>query len=386
MMHRTGLFRERADWVIWAATRAFLMLIISGAIPWPEQVHDLDIYQRWFDQSLRHGHFPTDEMWQYPPLAGPVFAAGALLPGGRLGFALVFACFDAALMVLITRGSAPGRWQGRRLWAWAPLFVGPLLLARFDVVPTTLAVGALLAASRPGMSGAIAAVGAWLKVWPALTVLGLPRRALPRAVAAACLVSLAIGGVLLATTTDSLTFLTGQRERGIQIESVAAWPFLVARLFGAQVAIVYQFGSHEIVAPGVSQVGSLCAALSLLAIAAVVALRLIGRIEGHAPADVTLTVVLLSVVTSRVFSGQYFIWLLGLAALALGQPTNLASAIKWMLAAGLSTHLVYPWLYSALLDGSPVAVAVQSVRIVTILVATVLATRELLAGPRVASS
>lgn len=381
MMLRS-IARGRVDWLVWAATRLLLLLIIGGVIPWPEQVRDLDTYQRWFDQSLRFGHFPTDQMWQYPPLAGPVFALGALMPGGRVGFALWFLCFDAALMLMIRRNAAPGRERGPRLWAWCPLFVGPLLLARFDVVPTAFAVGALMLAGRPGASGGVAAIGAWLKVWPALTVLGLPRRALPRAVTVAFLVSVAVAALLLMTTTDSLAFLTGQRSRGIQIESVAAWPYLLARLFGAPVEVVYQFGAHEIVATGISQVGSVCAALSVLGIGAVAALRLIGRLEGHPPADVALTVVLISVVTSRVFSGQYFVWLLGLASLALGQPTRLTRAIRWLSAAGLATHLIYPWLYSALLAGSPLAVALQSVRIVTILVATTLATRELLAGPR----
>ena len=77
------------------------------------------------------------------------------------------------------------------------------------------------------------------------------------------------------------------------------------------------------------------------------------------------------VATSRVFSGQYFIWLLALAAVCLADPVTRMRRTIWLLiAAGLATHLVYPWLYSALLAGSPIAVLVQTVRVGLTLAAT----------------
>lgn len=370
----------RTDWLMWLLGRALLVAITMEAIPWAEQFNDLTIYARWVDDSLRHGEFPTDEMWQYPPLAGPVFLLGDLLPGARFGFVLLFLAVDAAIMAMLARQA--GRTligDGRRLWALAPVVTGPLLLARFDVVPTALAVASLLAAGRPGVSGAVAAVGTWLKVWPALVVVGLRRRLLPRAVAGALAASAAIVAILAATTTDPLSFLAGQRDRGLQVESVAAAPFLVGRMLGLPVEIVYRFGAHEVEAAGAAAVARVLPLVTVVLLAAVGVQRLRGRLEQLPPADVALAAVLFTVVTSRVFSGQYFIWLLGLAAVSVADPrSRMRRTTLLLVIAGLATHLVYPWLYSALLDAAEPAVLIQLARVALTIAATVTAAVALL--------
>jgi hypothetical protein len=147
----------------------------------------------------------------------------------------------------------------------------------------------------------------------------------------------------------------------------------VVRAFGGDISVAYQYGAHEVVAPGVAAVGTLSLVLTLLLLAMVGVQRLRGALEGLGAADVALAAVLFSVVTSRVFSGQYFIWLLALAALCLGEAASRMHRVTYLLlAAGLATQLVYPWLYSALLDGSLVALAVQTVRIGAMTAATVL--------------
>lgn len=371
----------RRDWLIWAATRAFVLGIIAGIIPWPAQVNDLTIYGDWAAADLSAGRFPEDPMWQYPPLAGPLLLLGWQLPGVHLGYALLFLAFDAVTMALVSaRARVTGMTEGRLLWAAVPVVTGPLLLARFDVVPTALAVAACLAAAtRPALSGGVAAVGAWLKVWPALAILGLRRRQLPVGILAAGAVSLVIVLVLLVTWTDTFSFLGQQRDRGLQIESVAAWPFLISRAVGGDISVVYQYGAHEVVGPGVTSVASLCVVLSLLLLAVVALQRLRGALDDLTAADVVLAATLFTVVTSRVFSGQYFIWLLGLAAVSLSEPTTRMRRVTALLiVAGLATHLVYPWLYSALLAGSWWAVAVQTVRIACTVAATALALMVLL--------
>jgi hypothetical protein len=370
-----GTRPARIDWATWLVLRMFLVAIIVGLIPWPEQVNDLTIYARWADESLQYARFPTDEMWQYPPLAGPVFLLGAWLPGDRLGFVTLFLGFDAAVMAMLThQARRSGRTAGTRLWALLPLIVGPLLLARFDVVPTAFAVAAVLMAARPVASGALAATGAWLKVWPVLVLAALRRRDLPRGVVGALVASALIVGVLVITTIDPLSFLGGQRDRGLQIESLAAWPFLVARLVGAPVEVVYRYGAHEIEASAVDCVALGVVVLTLILLGVVAVQRLRGVLDEVSGADVALATVLFTVATSRVFSGQYFIWLLALAAVTLGDPASrMRRTTALLIAAGLATQLVYPWLYSALLDGSPVAVAVQTVRVGLTLAATVFA-------------
>jgi hypothetical protein len=372
----------RRDWAIWALTRAFLLVIIAGWIPWPEQVNDLNIYAGWAADDLAAARFPDDFMWQYPPLAGLLLLAGWQLPDGHVGYALLFLIFDFAIMAMVSRNAQ--RWgeaTGRLLWALVPLVTGPLLLARFDVVPTAFAVAAAVVAARPTLSGGLAAVGAWMKVWPALVVAGLRRRDLPAGLFGAAVVSIVVAITVMLTWTDPFGFLGGQRDRGLQIESVGAWPFLVWRALGGDVAVVYQYGAHEVIAPGVAAVGDVSLVLTLLLLALVGVQRLRGALEGFAATDVALATVLFSVVTSRVFSGQYFIWLLALGALCLNDPRSRMRRVTALLVvAGLATQAVYPWLYTALLQGSLLAVCVQSVRIASTVAATALAVAALVRG------
>jgi hypothetical protein len=375
------------DWAIWLVLRLGLVAIIVGLIPWPEQVNDLTIYATWAADSLQFGRFPTDDMWQYPPLAGPVFLLGAWLPGDRIGFVSLFLGFDAAIMaMLIAQSRRTGLGGGSRLWALLPLIVGPLLLARFDVVPTAFAVAGVLMATRPVASGALAATGAWLKAWPVLVLAALRRRDLPRGVAGLLAASLVIAGVLAVTTVDPLSFLGGQRDRGLQIESLAAWPFLVARVAGAPVEVVYRYGAHEVDASGVDAVAGGVVLLTLVLLGVVAVQRLRGVLDQVPGADVALATVLFTVATSRVFSGQYFIWLLALAAVTLGDPSSrMRRTTLLLIGAGLATQVVYPWLYTALLDGNPVAVAVQTVRVGLTVAATLTALGVILRPGRAAA-
>jgi hypothetical protein len=374
-MTGTASSHTRTDWAIWLVLRLALVAIIAGLIPWPEQVNDLTIYADWAADSLGHGRFPTDEMWQYPPLAGPVFVLGSWLPGERLGFATLFLTFDAAVMAMLTaQARRTARGGGARLWALLPVIVGPLLLARFDVVPTAFAVAAVLMAATPLASGALAATGGWLKVWPVLVLAALRRRDLPQGVLGALVASLLIVGTLVVTTVDPMSFLGGQRDRGLQVESLAAWPFLVARSMGAPVEVVYRYGAHEIDAAGADAVAGGVVVLTLILLAVVAVQRLRGALDEVSGADVALATVLFTVATSRVFSGQYFIWLLGLAAVTLGDPASrMRRTTVLLIAAGLATQLVYPWLYSALLDGNLLAVAVQTLRVGLTVAATLVA-------------
>jgi hypothetical protein len=131
---------------------------------------------------------------------------------------------------------------------------------------------------------------------------------------------------------------------------------------------------------------SIIAGLSVLATAALLGLvgvqRLRGRLEHLVAADVALAAVLFSVVTSRVFSGQYFVWLLALGAVCLGESGSRMRRTVWLLvAAAAATHAVYPWLYTALLEGNPAALLVQSARIGLTVAAAVGAAGVLVSRP-----
>jgi hypothetical protein len=170
------------------------------------------------------------------------------------------------------------------VWVWVVggFAIGPLLLMRYDVIVTALAVGGLIAApaasvrTRWSLRGALIGLGTMVKAWPGTLILGLPprgpgRRALGWAVGTA----LAVTGILSYCLTGAFSFLSGQSNRGIEVESVLASPFMVAHWFGYPVKVVHAYGSFQISGPGVSAVGSFAELLTVVGVGIVLWWRLL---------------------------------------------------------------------------------------------------------------
>ncbi len=362
--------------VTFALTRAWLLLIPFGLIPYiggTLVINDVTLYEQWA-QILQTGRYPVgDQMWQYPPLVGPVFALGALVPPDpTLGLMLVMLAFDVATFVVLMRRTGHGAsLEGPWAWIVAGMLIGPVWLTRFDVIPTFFAVLGLLAVSRPARSGAWLAVGALLKVWPALLLLSVPRRAFPKALAAFVVTCGAILMTLVLTMDGASSFASEQRERGLQVESVPAWLFLVAHLFGWPRRFVYRYGAMEVSAPGVEAVALAVTVATVVSLAALVILRFSGRLDDASPADIALVVVLVSMVTSRVLSPQYLVWVGGIAAVCLlDRGTRMRPVIALLMPVAALGQILYPMHYDWLLSDRWEGLALQTARILLLLVAT----------------
>lgn len=367
-------------WWVWptaafAATRIWLLLIPFGAFAYPGGtlvINDVELYAQWA-VILQSGQFPVnDQMWQYPPLIGPLMAFGALLPPSpTIGLVLLMLAFDAGTFAVLMRatgrgGSAAGPWT----WIIAGMLVGPVWLTRFDVVPTLLAVLALLAISRPLRAGALLGVGALLKVWPGLLLLALPRRQLPRALIGFAASAATLLIVLSVTMSGVTSFASEQRERGLQVESVPAWFFLVGHHLGWSRRFEYRYGAMEVIAQGTGAVALAVTAVGALGLAAVLVARLTGRLERARPADVALTVVLLSMVTSRVLSPQYLVWVAGIAAVCmLDRETLMRPVVALLAPVALFGQVLYPMHYDWLLSDRLPGLFLQTVRVVLLVVA-----------------
>lgn len=362
--------------VSWAITRALLLGTLTGVVPYPDGpaiLNDVKLYAEWSD-LLVTGRFPIgDDMWQYPPGAGIVFAIAALLGSNPVAaFALIaLVCDIATLSVLV----AAGRRRGVGIdaaWAWVigAVLVGPVWLARFDVVPTLAAVVALVLVSRPVWSGAAAAAGTLLKVWPGIMLIALPRRSLPRGILGFVVMA---AGILVAVTlwsTGGVSFLGEQGARGLQVESVGALPFMVSNVF-SEVPLEFRFGAMEVDVPVTIPLGLAITLAGFAVLGILGVLRLLGRLESSAPADVALVALLVSIVTSRVLSPQYDVWIVGVAAATLLDPRSRMRTVLWLLAVTLLvTQVVYPLAYGSFLNGDWWAVLLQVVRIAFLLAAT----------------
>ncbi|MGA5699288.1 glycosyltransferase 87 family protein [Peterkaempfera bronchialis] len=353
----------------WVSSRlVMLALVATGRLEPAVEVEQR--YQHWYEGFLT-GSFPVgDVAWQYPPGAALVMLGpGLLRPLGYLaGFVVLSLAADAAVVVALRRaGRRPGRsTAGAWLWALGLPLLLDLPYIRYDVLVTTVAVAALLAQRRrPGLGGALAGLGAMVKVWPLLTVLGTPRGRSTRRAWLSLAASAAVLAVVLATAfRGAFGFLTAQHHRGVEIESLGGSGLQVARLLGWPGRVQGRFGSLEFEGPHVSWV----AGLSLLLSCAAFGWLLLWRVRARrwtaaTPYDAALAAVLLFTVTSRVVSPQYLVWLVGLTAVCLTvRETSQRPVAVLLLLATAMTTADYPLYFWRMIDGDGAAAAVIVVR------------------------
>lgn len=407
-MRRIARPAYRRPLLWWSGTRLLLLLWATTAVPWfshGSEIGDVAIYRGWAE-LMQTGTFPVhDTQWQYPPAAALVFLIPQWLTHLGLSYIIAFFLFalaaDFAVLALLVahadRNAAtdgvPAHLGG--VWAWilGGFAIGPLLLMRYDVIVTALAVGGLIAPARSAkvrwsVRGALLGLGAMVKAWPAGLVLGLPPKEYGRrAVIWAAGTAFAVTAGLSLTMSGAFSFLSGQSSRGIEVESVLATPFMIAHWFGYPVKVVHEYGSFQISGPGVGAVASFAELLTVLGLGVVLWWRLL-RFKPRAwtPAlmyDVALTVVLVLVVTSRVLSPQYLIWLLGLVALVFTEnaPTRratlLARPAALVFCCVLVTQIEFPLLFGEVMGGQFWGTMLVAVRNLVLVLACVLALRAL---------
>lgn len=335
--------------MLWLLAHNTLPLLGGGAVA--REVWRL--YRHWYD-VLAHGTFPAhDTLWQYPPGAGPVLLSPGLLPGLTYfqAFVALTLAADAAITVALSRaGTRPGRsLLGAALWTGGLPLLLHVPLARYDVQVTALAVISLLTLSRSTRAcGAFAALGALVKVWPTLVLLGTPRgRTTRSAWTWAAVTGAAALAALTSLFANPFAFLRQQGGRGVQIESFGGTALGLATHAGWPGTVRYQYGALEYTGPHVS----LVAHTSLAATVAAFGLLLLWRLRARhwsaaTPYDAALAAVLLFTATSRVISPQYMIWLLGLAAVCLtSRHTTQRPVAALVVAATAVSAVVYPVLY-----------------------------------------
>ncbi|OIJ86983.1 glycosyltransferase 87 family protein [Streptomyces colonosanans] len=349
----------------WLATRALMLWLLThdqyallGRGGVAREVWKL--YFHWYG-GLAHGRFPTgDHLWQYPPGAGVVLLAPGLLPHLTYfqAFVVLTLLTDALIaLALALAGTRPGRsLGGAALWtAGLPLLLH-IPLVRYDVQVTAFAVISLLTLSRSARAcGAWAALGALVKVWPALALIGTPRgRTTREAWTAAVVTAATLLALLAALFRNPFDFLRQQGGRGVQIESLGGTVLMFAHRTGWSGDTRYQYGAVEFVGPYVQTV----AACSLALTAAAFGLLLLWRVRARhwtpaTPYDAALAAVLLFTVTSRVISPQYMVWLVGLAAVCLtSRHTTQRTVALLVLAATAVSAVEYPALYGYVIDST----------------------------------
>jgi hypothetical protein len=410
---------SRADigWATaWVATRLLLVWVAIGRPGTQQDVRgDLRLYDGW-SAALLHGSTApfSDARWQYPPGAALVLAGPRLLPFSYLtDFLLLALATDAAVTALLWRrgGRGPGAAfpRGAAYWIVAIALLGPVALARFDIAVAGATVAALLTPTVVG--GLLLGASAGVKLWPVLLAV-LPDG--PRGIARPAKRSVAVlGGVLLVTVPVlaidagmATAALSHQASRGLQVESLAATPFVLGHLLGLGRAAGYSYGAFQVTGAAASAMALAALAIGVATICLLLweawrpvapafvlrllphSLRQTDRARVCPPLATTATAVLLCLlVTYRVLSPQYLLWPIATlsVAIARGEAGSRRTG-RLLLGAALLTQIVYPWRYNDLIQGRPAAGLVLLSRNALLVAAAVSAVLAVRSAARVASA
>ena len=358
-------------WAWWGLTRLLLVVLLmtgeSGSIS------DLNYYKASLDDLGSEGVGGT--LAEYPVPAFLLLAAPyALL--SLLGAADSYQVLVLLLLLLVDAGflSALIRRGGAGIpavaWLVATPALGAISYARFDLVPGVLVALALFAlVGAPRRAAVLAVLATGVKYSPALVLPGL-------AAPAASRVRVVVSGALAGTGLLAVSIATGgwdrvvspltyQGDRGLQIESVAATPAMVrwALAPGDDRIFFAPSLAWEIDGPWTGALIGLSTAVTVVLVVVLVALWALAwtRLPDPSaamPAVVWLTLGALSafVVSGKVLSPQYLLWLLPAASagLVLVDGADRRRLGRWtavLLAAAVLSHVLYPHAYLALIDG-----------------------------------
>lgn len=361
-------------WLRFVGYCAVLVLIVVGTLAltlnvWHSGDFDVLEYQQ-YAQSFWWGQPRFQALpREYPPLSLLLFSV--TLFAGHGDPRTIFGACIGVLFLLGYLAFSRFSGRGRALWFAGYLLVGTqgILLARYDLAPALLTLGALWATQRHrfGWAYLLLIIGVLLKLYPIVLVpvvltehvwalsLDMPRtlganRRLPLSQVLHRLVwpaayKLLPGVALLAAgialpllrSHDALTTLTYMYSRPIQVESFQATLLWLRMVFGVPLHVTNTFGSDNWVGDGAF--ASALAMLSTLVLVSgclVVYWRLARRRISVGRAFLLCICIVL--VTSKVFSTQYLIWVLPLVAEVEG------ASLVWILIC-LLTFLDYPLLY-----------------------------------------
>jgi hypothetical protein len=334
---------------------------------------------------------------EYPPLAFLAFVPPALISTDYAVYRLAFAAWMLILHLfnlwLALRVMGPSTDPRRGLWlGWASLLfcllLGRVVATRMDHLVVTFTLLCVWAGARAlppaaarerlrwaALGGAFGALGVMVKLVPGLGFLAVLVAYL-RSNAADRLRLAAIGcsaaGLVLLAVNLPVVALAGERYlesfryhtlRGVQLESVYAGLLMIAHMFGLPARVEESFGSANLETSLTPAIKLLSPLLFIAACAFICTRRF--RPDARSIVLCASALLLSYMLTSRVFSPQYLIWIGAplLAAAAHDEPRGpWRRAAGLLLFAALLSQLIYPQGYPVLKAFHPLAVLVLDLR------------------------
>jgi hypothetical protein len=360
-----------------------------GAATWSYR-----IYYDYASQAMQ-GRVPyRDYLVEYPILTFPLLLVPRLFVSDFASYCIAFGIemlvFDVAAIVLITRHVAgtegPGQIAGRL--AWYTVFcvsLAPLVVGRFELAPMVVALAAARWWFGGGnvLGGFTAGLGFLLKVFPGLVaalalVWELARLRTSRArgsLAFFLTVAAGMAGWFLLGGSNVLDSFRYHAARGLGIESLYAGALLAwGKLAGIDIPWVIEHKAVHLVPEWGSRLAALASPLQAAAL--LIVLIQFGRRRMAEGVRYAGAAILASMITAKVLSPQYLVWLFPFIVV-LGGWTG--SRARWLfLFACLTTAIIYPGpAFALLLDHQAVAIFLLNLRNVLLLALLAL----LLCGP-----
>ena len=375
----------------------FAMLSFSNLFSQVMPMNDVLLYGWWL-QLMQQGEpiFGVAQPFVYPYLSQiPMWLA--LFLGGPAGI-LVGWCSLVALLNSLAIGFLTSWGRGPKetfiaAWFWLGFLVllGPSGIGRIDAISVAIAVIGVALFLKNRIFGAMAlfTFGAWVKIWPvalALAAFIADRNRKAMAWAATTIVSTAfLGAFFLGGNSSVLSFVSTQNNRGIQIESVAAMPWLWAAKLGLANAGIYydqEIITNQVSGDWVNEISAVMTLVMAVALAITIFLGFraykFGAKREEIFAGVAFTAVLDLIIFNKVGSPQFMAWLaVPVIALILVKKRVSWFPVSMVLAVSLLTNLVYPVLYMDLMALGNTSMTVLTLRNVLLVVLLVWANIKL---------
>jgi MFS family permease len=315
-----------------------------------------------------------------------------------LGFLYLFNLFLG--IHLVTHGTPSTTQMNRMLWGSLGFLIllGGIVTSRFDhIVVTCVLISTVVfvhALKQKGsrsyywfaLFGFVTAIGVLTKIVPglvmisALLVLLVYQKESPLwANAVSSVVGLGLGLIVLNAGFYTvfgpgyLESFTYHMDRGIQLETVYAGLLLLARMFGYAVTHEVSYGSSNVVSSLTGEIKFISPVL-FLALTILITKRVwnnpLSKSKTEDPGArvssqmilLTLTLLLTFMLTNKVFSPQYMIWIGPLMAVLVSVYPRLWKISALFLFSCLLTQIIFPQLYDLLNAFHPAMVILLNVR------------------------
>jgi hypothetical protein len=350
---------------------------------------DLPLY-RDYSAVLLAGHLTdTDFLDWYPAIALVPMVLPHLIDLGHpvslaayaLVFAVVMAVAAAGVSVIAAKlAVATDDRHGLRSFVVTAAFVlllTSVVVFRYDIVPALFAGAGLLAvvAGWPLLAGFAIGASVGLKIYAIVLAAviaiwmwaGRDWRGLGRFIGGGLIAAVvALAPYAFLTPSNPLGPIAFNTGRPLQIESVGGGLVSLVNL-GQPLAVTFDYGSFNLVGSSADLVGRLLSPVQLAAVSLTllcVAYRFVadarvGTRRHSSLVVASLAAVLALILTSKVLSPQYLVWLLPFLPVVAAR----SRFMLWFSVVGLAlTLVIFPVAYGALIAQHPVAVLLLNAR------------------------